>query len=203
MKLFQSWQLGKVLPWLLVICGSIGLLAAAIIMIDKVELLKNPDATFLCDLNPVISCGSIMESDQSNAFGFPNPIIGLAAFPVVITTGVIMLAGAQLKRWYWLGLQFGTIFGIGFVHWLFYQSVWNINALCPYCMVVWVVTITTFWYVTLYNIEKGFIKLPAALQGAGEFARRHHLDILLLWLLAIAGLILHHFWYYYGPLLGF
>jgi uncharacterized membrane protein len=203
MKAFQNWRLQSVLPWLLIVCGGIGLLAAAIIMIDKVILLQNPSATFLCDLNPVISCGSIMESDQSNAFGFPNPIIGLAAFPVVITTGVVMLAGAQLKRWYWLGLQCGTIFGIGFVHWLFFQSVYNINALCPYCMVVWVVTITTFWYVTLYNIEKSYIKLPAALQGAGKFARRHHLDILLAWLLIIAGLILYHFWYYYGPLLGF
>lgn len=203
MKLFSTWRLDNVLPWLLIICGTIGLLAAAIILIDKIELIKNPNATFLCDLNPIISCGSIMESNQSHAFGFPNPIIGLAAFPVVIVTGVAMLAGAQLRRWYWLGLQFGTIFGLAFVHWLFFQSVWSINALCPYCMVVWVVTITTFWYVTLYNIEKQYIKLPASLQGAGKFARKHHLDILLLWFLIIAGLILHHFWYYYGPLLGF
>lgn len=203
MKLFQSWRLEKVLPWLLIICGSIGLLAAGIIMVEKIELLKNPNATFLCDINPVVSCGSIMSSDQSNAFGFPNPLIGLAAFPVVITTGVMMLAGARLKRWYWVGLQFGTIFGIGFVHWLFFQSVWRIGALCPYCMAVWVVTITTFWYVTLYNLEKGYVKLPAGLQKVGRFARKHHLDILILWLLLIGGLILHHFWYYYGPILGF
>jgi uncharacterized membrane protein len=203
MKLLQNWRLQFALPWLLIVCGAIGLLAAAIILIDKIELLQNPSATFLCDLNPVVSCGSVMSSDQANAFGFPNPIIGLIGFAVVITTGVATLAGAQLKRWYWLGLQCGTIFGIGFVHWLFFQSVYNINALCPYCMAVWIVTITAFWYVTLYNIEKGFIKLPLALQGAGVFARKHHLDILLLWFLIIAGLILNHFWYYYGPLLGF
>lgn len=203
MKLFSSWRLEKVLPWLLIACGTIGLLAAAIIMIDKVELLQNPDATFLCDLNPVVSCGSVMTSDQSHAFGFPNPIIGLAAFPVLITTGAVMLAGGRLKRWYWLGLELGTIFGLCFVHWLFFQSVYHINALCPYCMAVWAVTITTFWYVTLYNIEKGAIKLPSALRSVGNFARRHHLDILLLWFLIIAALILHHFWYYYGPLLGF
>jgi hypothetical protein len=70
-------------------------------------------------------------------------------------------------------------------------------------MVVWVMTITTFWYVTLYNLEKGFVKLPSSIQGAGRFARKHHLDILILWFLTIGGLILHHFWYYYGPLLGF
>ncbi len=203
MKSLRNWRLEKTLPWLLIICGSIGLLAAAIIMIDKIELLKNPNATFLCDINPIVSCGSVMQSAQANAFGFPNPIIGLAGFPVLIVTGVVMLAGAQLKRWYWIGLQLGTIFGLCFVHWLFFQSVYHIGALCPYCMVVWVVTITSFWYVTLYNLEKGYVKLPAMLAGAGTFARKHHLDILILWFLIIGALILHHFWYYYGPMLGF
>lgn len=203
MKIFQNWRLEKTLPWILIICGSLGLFFAAIIMIDKVALLEDPNFTPICDLNPVISCGSIMQSDQSNAFGFPNPIIGLAAFPILITTGMVMLAGGRLKRWYWVGLQLGTIFGIGFIHWLFFQSVWRIGALCPFCMAVWVMTIISFWYVTLYNLEKGYVKLPAKIAVAGTFARKHHLDILILWFLIIGALILHHFWYYYGPLLGF
>ena len=203
MKLFAKWRLDIVLPWLLIICGIVGLLAAGVIMVDKVKILEDPSFSPACDINPVVSCGSVMQSEQANAFGFPNPIIGLAAFPIIIITGVVMLAGAQLKRWYWIGLQLGTIFGIGFVHWLFYQSVYNIGALCPYCMAVWVVTITTFWYVLLYNLGKGYIKLPARLEGAGAFARKHHLDIVILWFLISAALILNHFWYYYGPLLGF
>src|SRR5688572_21537141 len=173
MKLFAKWRLDIVLPWLLIICGIVGLLAAGVIMVDKVKILEDPSFSPACDINPVVSCGSVMQSEQANAFGFPNPIIGLAAFPIIIITGVVMLAGAQLKRWYWIGLQLGTIFGIGFVHWLFYQSVYNIGALCPYCMAVWVVTITTFWYVLLYNLGKGYIKLPARLEGAGAFARKH------------------------------
>lgn len=198
MKLFQTWRLATILPWLLILCGSIGLLASGIIMIDKIKLLENPNQTFICDINPIVSCGSIMASEQSHAFGFPNPIIGLAAFPVVITTGVVMLAGAQLRRWYFIGLQLGTIFGIAFVHWLFFQSVYRIGALCPYCMVVWVMAITIFWYVTLYNLEKGYIKLPTAIKGVGTFLRKHHLDILILWFIIITALILQHFWYYFG-----
>jgi hypothetical protein len=66
-------------------------------------------------------------------------------------------------------------------------------------MVVWVVTITSFWYVTLYNIDQKHIKLPAGkLHQAYGWMRRHHLDLLVLWLLVITGLILKHFWYYYG-----
>lgn len=196
--------LEKALPWLLIVLGIVGLLGAIIIMYDKIELLKDPNFSPGCDLNPIISCGSIMSSEQATAFGnIPNPFLGMIGFSVVITVGMALLAGAtKLKRWFWLGLQFGALFGVLFVHWLFYQSVYNIGALCPYCMVVWVVTITTFWYVTLWNIQKGHIKLKGTLARIGFFARRHHLDILLLWLLVIAVLILQHFWYYYGPSLS-
>lgn len=193
--------LAKVLPWILIVCGVIGLVCSFIIMFEKLELLKNPAYSPSCDLNPVISCGSIMASDQSNAFGFPNPIIGLIAYPVVITTGVVLLMGVQLRRWYWAGLQLGTIFGVAFCHWLFFQSVYRIGALCPYCMVVWAVTITTFWYVLLYNIQLNFAKLTPKLEKFAVFIRIHHADILLIWFLIIAALILKHFWYYYGTFL--
>lgn len=200
MKIFEkSIPLEKALPWILIVCGTIGLICALVIMYDKVELLKDPNFNPGCNLNPVISCGSIMESKQANAFGFPNPFIGMVGFTVVVTTGTAIFAGAsKLRRWYWLGLQVGAVFGVMFVHWLFFQSVWRINALCPYCMGVWAMTIMIFWYVTLYNIQTGVIRLTGTARTVGVWARRHHLDILIFWLLAIAALILHHFWYYYG-----
>lgn len=195
----KKLSLEKALPYILVIGGIIGFACAAIIMFDKMQLLKNPGYVPSCNLDPVISCGSVMSSDQANAFGFPNTYIGLFAFPVLLTIGMAMLAGAAFKRWFWLGLEAGTVFGLVFVHWLFYQTVYNIQALCPYCMVIWAVTITTFWYVTLYNIDHKYIKLPKGKwQSAYAWVRRHHLDILVLWFLIIAGLILKHFWYYYG-----
>jgi uncharacterized membrane protein len=199
MKIFKS-TLERTLPWLLIVCGTIGLAAAFIIMIEKIHLLQDPSFTPSCDLNPVISCGSVMASDQSNAFGFPNPLIGLIAFPIVITTGILMASGIKLKGWYMLGLQAGTIFGLAFVHWLFFQSTYRINALCPYCIAVWIVTITTFWYTLLYNLRAKHIRLP---ENLSTFLQKHHLDILLLWLLVLTGFILKHFWYYYGPILGF
>lgn len=202
MKLFKT-TLEKSLPWLLIICGTIGLLCAFIITVEKIHLIQDPKFIPNCDLNPVISCGSVMESKQSNAFGFPNPLIGLMAFPVVITTGVLMLMGVKLKRWYMIWLQLGTIFGIGFVHWLFFQSTYRINALCPYCIAVWIATITTFWYVLLYNLRNKVITVPAKLQACNQFMQKHHLDILLVWFLVIFVLIMQHFWYYYGPVLGF
>ena len=191
-------KLDRALPYILIIGGIIGLIASFIIMDDKIKLLINPNYHPACSINPIISCGSVMQSKQSNAFGFSNPIIGLAAFPVLIFTGILLLSGVRLKRWHWLGLNVGALLGVIFVHWLFYESVYRIHALCPYCMAVWIVTITTFWYLTLYNLRAGNIKTPAKLKGLVAFAQRHHLDILILWFLVVTGLILHHFWYYFG-----
>jgi len=198
----RGLALERVLPFLLIILSIIGFACAFIIMYEKLHLLQDPTYQPSCSINPIISCGSVMESDQSHIFGFPNPLMGLAAFPMVAAMGVLILAGAtQLKRWAWLCLQAGTVFGLGFVHWLFYQSVYNIQALCPYCIVVWSVTIALFWYVLLYNLRQGHIKTPARLQPMVAFVQNHHLDILVVWYLVIAGLILHHFWYYFGTLI--
>jgi uncharacterized membrane protein len=195
----SSWTVQKALPYILLAAGIIGYVCAFIIMFDKVRLLENPHYVPSCDLNPIISCGSVMQSKQANAFGFPNPFIGLGAFPVVAVIGGAMLAGARFKRWFWLGLNAGLVFALGFVHWLFFESVYRIHALCPWCMVVWTVSIASFWYVTLYNIDQKNIRLPKGpSQKAYAWIRRHHLDILVGWLLIIAILILKHFWYYYG-----
>ena len=191
-------KLSQILPFLLLIGGIIGFVSSFVITYDKMKLLENPHYVPSCNLNPIISCGSVMSSKQGAAFGFPNPWIGLAAFSVLITIAVSMWAGARFKRWFWLGLEAGTLFGVGFVHWLFYESVYTIRALCPWCMAVWFVTITLFWYVTLYNLQSGNIRLPSRLKVIETFIIRHHLDIYILWLLVIAGLILKHFWYYYG-----
>jgi uncharacterized membrane protein len=191
----------KALPWILLISGIIGLICSAVISYDKYQLLQNPHFVPNCDLNPIISCGSVMASSQGSVFGFPNPWIGLAAFSVLITVGAALLARATFKRWFWIGLQIGMVLGMAFAYWLLFESVYRINALCPYCLTVDVVVTTAFWYVTLYNLRAGHIKLPKRLIGVGSFARQHHLDILILWFLIVIAIILKHFWYYYGTYL--
>lgn len=189
----------KALPYILIIASILGIICAFIITQDKFKLLQNPAFQPNCNLNPIISCGSVMQSKQGSVFGFPNPLIGLIGFGALLSIGMAMKAGASFKRWFWLGLEVGTILGLGFVHWLFFESVYRIHALCPYCIVVWIVTITTFWYVTLYNIDAGHIRLPVGkISLLAKWSRRHHLDILILWFLVITALILKHFWYYYG-----
>ena len=78
----------------LLAAGLIGLVASTILLIERLRLAGDEDYVPTCSLNPVLSCGSIMESAQASLLGFPNPIIGVAAFPVVVATGAALLGGA-------------------------------------------------------------------------------------------------------------
>ncbi len=194
-------KLDKAFGYLLVIGGAIGLYASFALTMDKIELIKNPNFIPNCNINPIISCGSVIKTDQASAFGFPNPFIGLAAFAVLITIGVSLLSGVKYKAWIMKGLMLGSFLGVVFVHWLAFQSLYRINALCPWCMVVWTVTIATFWYSLLYNLRNGVITINSKYKQLVAFMQKHHLDILLSWYLIIFLLIMNRFWYYWSTLL--
>lgn len=125
----------------LVVLGLVGLYAAFTLSVDKVKILEDPTFKPGCDLNPVLSCGSVMITDQAQAFGFPNPFLGLIGFAVVVTTGVLVASGLVPPRLYLVGLAAGGVGGLVMVHWLAFQSLYRIGALCPWCLAVWAVTI--------------------------------------------------------------
>ncbi len=191
----------KYYPHILVGGSVVGLVASFILTLEKLALLKDPSHQLSCSLNPVLSCGNIILSPQASAFGFPNPWIGLFGFGVVITVGMALLAKAKFERWFWLGLQAGATFGFAFVHWLIYESLYEIGALCIYCMFVWSITAPIFWYTTLINLNSGRIKTPKALKKAVAFANQHHLDILVAWYVLVIALILKRFWDYWSTLI--
>jgi uncharacterized membrane protein len=175
----------RLLAWVLAAGGFVGLVASFVLAVEKIALLENPFYVPTCSINPVLSCGSVMRTAQAELFGFPNPLLGIAGFAVVTTLGVVLLAGVSLPRWVWLGLQVGVTGGVLFVHWLIFQSLYEIGALCPYCMVVWAVTVPIFWYTTLHNFRPRF---------------QYHSVVLILWYLVIAAGVLQAFWFYWSSL---
>ena len=185
----------KLLPWLLLVGGAIGLTAAVVLTVEKIALLRDPAYVPSCSINPILSCGSVMTKTQAEAFGFPNPLLGLAGFAVVTTIGAALLAGAGFRRWFWLGLQAGVTFGVVFVHWLIFQSLYRIQALCPYCMAVWAVTVPIFWYVTLHNLNRPHLPNPAVVA-----ATRYHTVALTIWAVVLLTLIGEQFWPYWKTL---
>ncbi|QXC60595.1 thioredoxin domain-containing protein [Aquihabitans sp. G128] len=185
---------------LLASCGAIGLTAASTLLVEKIELIRDPGYVPSCSINPILSCGSVMETSQAEAFGFPNPIIGIAGFAMLLTAGVTLLGGFRPPRWFWLSLQAGVTFGVVFVHWLIFQSLYRIGALCPYCMVVWTVTIPSFWYVTLYNLNAGHLPVRRPDRTRRGWLSDNHAIVLTAWALLIVGLIGRRFWEYWSSL---
>jgi uncharacterized membrane protein len=191
-------SLAKPYSWILAVGGSAGLISSFILTLDKIEKLKNPSFQPNCDINPIVSCGDVLSSSQGSVFGFPNSLIGMAMFAALAAIGIALLAGAKFRRWFWLGLWGGMVVGIVFAFWMLEQSIYSINALCPYCLSVDVATITIFWYSTLYLLETKILVVPKSWNTAVSFVRKHHLDFLIGIFLIIIAVILKHFWYYYG-----
>lgn len=188
-------QVARAGAWWVLIAGAIGLLASATLLVEKVEMLKNPGYVPTCSINPVLSCGSVMVTPQASVFGPPNPIFGVISFTLVLVTGVLAVSGVRLPRWYWVGLMMGTAAGAVFVHWLIFETLYRIGALCPYCMVVWSVTIPLLVVVSSIALR------PLAANSLAHGLFRWRWSLVTLWFTAVLLLILVRFWDYWSTLI--
>lgn len=183
---YSDRQLGF---WL-VGAGLIALISSAILVYERLQIYIDAGHSTVCDINALLSCGTVMRTPQAEAFGFPNPFIGLVGFSIVVTIGAAMMAGAQFKKWFWVCMNIGLAAATAFIMWLWYQTTFQINALCLFCMIVWIMTITLFVKTTVRNISAGVI---LAAQSMRESARGWSWFAISLWLILIFGIIVIRF----------
>lgn len=185
MKNLTNLTFKQVFPWVLVIGGIIGLLASSILTIEKFHLAADPNYQPTCSISPVVACSPVMGSWQASTFKFPNMFIGLAGFGMVWAVGMMLFAGAKnLKKWFWWCFQAGVFFGVLFITWLQFASLYDIQKLCIYCMVVWTVTIPIFWTTTTYNLREKHITLPKKIstflaENPGKMIALHYLTVVI------------------------
>lgn len=158
----DAWIFGTMLVF-----GIIGLVVSFILSVEEIHLIKNPDATLSCSINLVLNCSTVMQSWQASVFGFPNMLIGLMAYPVVITTAVVALTGlaGKLPRWYWRAAT--VCYGLGalFAYWLFFQSLYAIQVLCPWCLVITFSTTILFATIVHYALRENIFGFNKRLNG--------------------------------------
>lgn len=141
------------------------LIAAFTLTIEKLEKLANPKVELSCSINLVLDCGRVMDSWQSHAFGFPNMLIGMMAYPVLITVAVAGLGGVKFPRWYMRTANICIAAGALFAYWLFFSSIYAIQILCPWCLVVTFSTtliLAAFTHICLCNNTWGLKKAQDA-----------------------------------------
>ncbi|RSM68052.1 vitamin K epoxide reductase [Actinoplanes sp. ATCC 53533] len=178
----NAWIFGTML-----FSSMLSLIASFVLAVDAVKLAADPTAELSCDINAVISCGTVAAAWQSQLLGFPNAFLGLIAEPVVITLAVACLGGVRFPRWFMFAAQVVYTIGLGFAYWLFYQSMFHIGALCPWCLLVTLSTTLVFATLTHVNIRDGNLFLPARLQETLAGAVRANLDLIVvvIWLLIL------------------
>ena len=179
---------GRTMALLLVVLGGIGFIASFGLAWEKYLAFVDPERTASCTINLFVTCSAAMDSWQGALLGFPNPYLGVAAFPVVITTGVMLLLGTRLPRWYWTSLLVGTVLGQVLVFFLMWTSFYSIVALCPYCMVVWTIMWPLLWYQLVRGVQSGDLPVGAGLRNA--VVGNRHIILVIGYVAAVAWLML-------------
>jgi uncharacterized membrane protein len=178
----NEWIFGTML-----FSACLSLLASFVLSIDAVRLAEDPNVDLSCDINTIISCGTVGSTWQAELFGFPNAFLGLVAEPVVITIAVASLGGVRFPRWFMFSAQVVYTLGVVFAYWLFYQAMFNIGALCPWCLLVTVSTTLVFATLTRVNVRDSNLFLPRRASAALRSAVAADLDAVAvtIWLLVV------------------
>jgi uncharacterized membrane protein len=152
----NNWIFGTMLVF-----GIFGFLASFVLSVERVHLLEDSDAVLSCSFNLLFNCGTVMQTWQASLFGFPNSFLGIMSFAIVITVAMAGLLKLKFTPWFMRLAQTGYILGLIFAYWLFFQSVYVIEVLCPWCLVVTISTTLVFAALTRYNLRENVFGLPS------------------------------------------
>jgi uncharacterized membrane protein len=135
------------------VAAAIGLLASFVLTIDKFQVLTNPNTILACSINVVLDCSRVMQTWQASILGFPNTIIGLVVYPVIMLVAFLVLAGTKLPRWFFVAMNVAILMSTAFSYWLFFESLYTIQALCPWCLSVTFAETLLFSAITFYTLR--------------------------------------------------
>jgi uncharacterized membrane protein len=90
-----------------------------------------------------VNCGKVTTSPQSMVFGIPVAVLGLA-FYVFLVAIMSPFAWRSRRREIALVRMLSLVVGIGFVLYLLYAELFQIDAICLYCTSVHIITFLLF-----------------------------------------------------------
>ncbi|MEP7205040.1 MAG: vitamin K epoxide reductase family protein [Candidatus Saccharibacteria bacterium] len=179
----------------MLIGAVLSLMAAFVLSVDAVELARNPDAQLSCSVNIIVNCATVSKHPSATLFGFPNSFLGLMAEPIVITVAIAGLAAVKFPRKFMFVAQICYSLGFIFAYYLFYISMFVIQALCPWCLLVLLSTTFVFFSMTRYNIREDNLYLPDKIaRRAKAFIRKDYdkLTLAVVVVAIVAGIILKY-----------
>lgn len=112
-----------------------GLAASLLLTVEKIQILENKELAVNCAINNAINCTSVMESWQAELLGTPNSIFGIAGYGVVLGIAITSFIKMNKSKVFWGIFDLGAFGAFVFSYWLYYQSIYVINSLCPFCLI--------------------------------------------------------------------
>lgn len=191
-------------PWLYLVMLAASLAALYVsfmLSAETLELARHPNVALGCDINSVVSCSTVAQSWQAEfirfaGLSFPNAFFGIAAESVFVTIAVIGLVRIAVPRWFALATWLGGFAALLYAYWLFTQSLYVINALCPWCLGLMFATTIQFMALTHATVTvQGVPKETGRFAGLHRFADayyRPNLDLMIdvVWIVVLVAMIL-------------
>ncbi|OZG67313.1 vitamin K epoxide reductase family protein [Bifidobacterium eulemuris] len=179
---------------IMLVASAVALGASFVLAAETLQLARHPEASLGCDVNSVVSCSAVAQSWQAEIvkFGglsYPNAFFGIAAESVFVTVAVIGMAKVAVPRWFAACTWFGGLAALAYAYWLFSQSMFVIQALCPWCLTL--MFSTTIQFMALSHATVAVRGLPAKAAGLRKYYRLG-IDLMIdvLWVVALAALII-------------
>lgn len=119
---------------LIVGASAVGLVSSFLQLLDKLIHLKNPTANLACNISSVFNCSNVLDAWQSSFFGFPNSMMCMIFFSVMLGVALVGATGSSLNKVLRLVMHFFSVFFLFFGAWYLWQSIYVLGAVCIYCM---------------------------------------------------------------------
>lgn len=181
--------------WVMLIAAIMAFLAAFVLSVEKLEIVKNPNAVLSCSINTALNCASVMKTWQAEVFGFPNSYLGIAGFAIVVAVAMGGLLRVRYSRAYLVTAQIFFGLGLIFSYWLFFESVYVIQILCPWCLIVTATTTLIFESLLRVNLRENNFKLSKEKSATVQKFLTHQYDIVVTaaWLVCLTALVILKF----------
>lgn len=161
-----GWRHGATWTYLIMLLASAAaLLASFVLAAETLQLARHPGQALGCDVNGTLSCSAVANSWQAEIIKFgglsyPNAFFGIAAESVFVTVAVLGLARIKVPRWFATCTWLGGLAALAYSYWLTSQSLFVINALCPWCLML--MASTTIQFMALSHATVSVQGLPAS-----------------------------------------
>ncbi len=152
----RAFRPGAGLAIFWICAGVVAWLVSFLLYLEYIGQLNDAAPSLSCDISPFITCGPNLLSPAGNLLGFTNAILGIVLFlgPVFAGVGALAAPGG-MRAWYWRVFALFVLGGYALVHMFAYRSIFEFGSLCPWCMVVWLMTIPLFWSVAGWTLRVG------------------------------------------------